>query len=73
MMINLVQHLILLMQKKALTDEQPCRTLGDASSWSGGKKRSIPNQRQMINSPGTRYVDLTCGLSGEVRIIAGAL
>ena len=27
----------------------------------------------MINSPGTRYVDLSCGLSGEVRIIAGAL
>lgn len=59
--------------KRAHTDEQPCRTLGDASSWSGGKKRSIPNHRQMINSPGTRYVDFSSGLLGEVRIIAGAL
>ena len=59
--------------EKAHTDEQPCRMLGDASSWPGGKKRSIPNHLQMINSPGTRYVDLSPGLSGEVRIIAGAL
>ena len=70
--VRLDQYLNVLI-KKVHTDEQPCRTLCDTSSWPGGKKRSIPNHRQMITSPGTRYVDLFCGLSGKVRIIAGAL